>query len=812
MIDRTKFLQLDSIGDVRRALFDAMTDGVLVVDDRGRILDFNPVFQQRLGYEREELLAMTIAELDIPVFAAKVKGRLAEIGVAGEATFETAHRRKDGSVMHVELSSRAAEVRGKVVFFSIVRDIGRRKALEESLHESVDVYQAVINTPALGFWVTDLQGRFLDVNDAYVSLSGYSRAELLQMRIADVEAMERPAQTTAHIERLTRDGYDRFRSAHRRKDGTVWPVEIVTTFSELQGGRFFVFIEDIGQKVEQENRLELASTVFETMDQAVVITDAENRIISINPAVTRLTGYTFDELRGENPRVFASGRHDEAFYATMWHALKTEGHWEGEIWDRRKDGAVHVKWLTINVLRDARGRPARHVSVFSDITERKRTEGLIWRQANFDALTGLPNRHLLQERLAQELKAAQRAGTPLALLFIDLDRFKAVNDRFGHAMGDALLLQASQRIVGRVRDTGTVARLGGDEFMVLLPGVGSGLHLEGVAQAIIDELGRPYGLTGSDYGYVTASVGITLFPEDAQDLEGLLRHADQALYAAKEAGRNRLGYFTASMQEEAREKMALTHDLRHALAGDQFRVYYQPIVDLASGEIVKAEALLRWLHPERGMVSPMLFIPLAEEAGLIHEIGEWVFRQAVASVERWCREYGRTVQVSVNKSPLQFERPCDPSWAEQLAERGLPGNSITVEITEGSLLSTSPRIRQRLLEFRNAGIEVSIDDFGTGFSALSYLRQFDIDYLKIDRSFISDLEEDVANTALVEAIIVMARKLGIKTIAEGVETGAQRDLLGRFGCDYAQGFLYAKPLPAEEFERLISGLDALTGA
>lgn len=338
---------------------------------------------------------------------------------------------------------------------------------------------------------------------------------------------------------------------------------------------------------------------------------------------------------------------------------------------------------------------------------------------------------------------------------------------------------------------------------MILSEFGERLHLERIVQDIINELVKPFDLGDGQKGYISASIGITIYPSDAEDIESLLKHADQSMYAAKAEGRNRFSYFTESMQLEAKEKLTLTNDLRHALARNELHVYYQPILELRSGLITKAEALLRWKHPTRGMVSPAVFIPLAEEAGLIHEIGDWVFQDAVARVADWQKLCGCIIQVSVNNSPVQFEQPEKQNWQNQMKELGVPGNGITVEITEGLLLKESSKAKERLLEFKNNGIEVSIDDFGTGFSSLSYLKQFDIDYLKIDRSFVKDLESDGEDKALVEAIIVMSHKLGIKTIAEGVETEAQRDLLNSFGCDYVQGFLYSPAVPTAEFEMMI---------
>lgn len=804
MHDAMPPVQLESTSELHSALFDTMTDGVIMVNTQGVIIDCNPTFHSRLGYTRDEVVGMPLSVIDPPEFAAQVPERLQQIRRDGQATFETAHYYKDGRVMPVELNARYIDVGGETIFFSIVRDITERKKLEANLKDGLEMYQAAINTPAMGFWAVDVRGALLDANDAYAALSGYSRSELVGLTIPQLEAIEQPEETAEHINEIMRTGYARFRSMHRRKDGSVWPVEVVTTYSPIHGGRFFAFLEDISEKVEYERRLEIAATVFESMEQAVVVTDAENCIVSINPAAARITGYSLDEVQGQNPRVFASGRHDKAFYEEMWRTLLSVGRWEGEIWDRRKDGEVYLKGLAINAIRDVTGRIHQYVSVFSDITERKRNEELIWKQANFDALTELPNRHLMHERLKQEMKKSLRAGYQLAVLFIDLDRFKEVNDTFGHAKGDLLLVSAARRIVSRLRDTDTVARLGGDEFTVILPDFGSFSVLERLAQSLINDLSEPYELGDDEYGYVSASIGVTVYPDDALDIDGLLKQADQAMYVAKSEGRNRVSYFTSSMQDESRDKQLLIGDLRQALRRGQLEVYYQPILELRSGRIVKAEALLRWKHPQRGVISPVTFIPLAEDTGLIHDIGDWVAQQALNDVLLCRQRHGRDIQISINKSPIQFERSGKGAWMERLMALGLPSNCIIVEITESSLLSKSPRIKQQLTDYFNAGIEVSIDDFGTGFSSLSYLHQFDIDYLKIDRSFVSGLGVNDAQTALCEAIIVMAHKLGIRTIAEGVETEAQRDMLERFGCDFVQGFLYAPALPLAEFEQMLS--------
>jgi len=562
-------------------------------------------------------------------------------------------------------------------------------------------------------------------------------------------------------------------------------------------------VQDITERRQMEESMRLAALIYQSSAEAVMVTDENNLIIDVNPAFVQQTGYRLEEVAGKNPNLLKSGRHDKAFYQEMWCAIRENDKWQGEIWDRRKDGSIYAKYASISVIRHPDGRIYRHVAQFLDITYRKQKEEEIWRQANYDMLTELPNRRLFHDRLEQETKKAHRTGLSMALLFIDLDRFKEVNDSLGHTKGDALLVEAARRISACVRESDTVARLGGDEFTVILTEFSERLHLERISQDMIQALSKPFDLGGGDTGYISASIGIALYPDDAGDMEALIKHADQAMYAAKAEGRARFRYFIPSMQQEAREKLTLTNDLRQALARNELEVYYQPIVDTVSGSIIKAEALLRWHHPARGLVSPAIFIPLAEESGLILEIGDWVFQQAIAAIARWREQFGRIIQVSVNMSPLQFEQSAKRLWLDRMASAGLPGNSITVEITEGLLIKDSATVKQRLLELRNSGIEVSIDDFGTGFSALSYLKQFDIDYLKIDRAFVSHLVENESDKALTEAIIVMAHKLGIKAVAEGVETQEQLRLLIGFGCDYVQGYLYSFPLPLEEFEKFI---------
>ena len=560
-----------------------------------------------------------------------------------------------------------------------------------------------------------------------------------------------------------------------------------------------------------EEALRLQSAVFEVSGEGILITDARNRILAVNPAFSRLTGYAPEEAVGCTPSLLRSGRQDKAFYLAMWESLEKTGAWRGEIWNRRKNGEEYAQSLSISTLVDERGEAFRRIAVCYDITERKRYEELVWRQANYDTVTGLPNRRLFHDRLQQELKRCRRASGLLALFFMDLDRFKEVNDTLGHQVGDRLLRAAGERIAACVRDTDTVARLGGDEFTLILPQITDLGRVEQVAQSVINALAEPF-VFDDKVAYISASIGITLFPEDGADTETLLKNADQAMYAAKEGGRSRFSFFTDSMQQAAQQHRALANELRRALPRGEFAVYLQPIVELASGTIVKAEALLRWQHPRFGSVSPAVFIPIAEETGLIGEIGNWVFREAARMALRWCEmaPVARThrgrhpVQISVNKSPRQFLGVEADGWIEHLAEIGLDPRHIAVEITEGLLLDDRPGVEELLLAYRDAGIQVALDDFGTGYSALSYLQRFDIDILKVDQAFVRNIADSAHDQAIVEAIVLMAHKLGLMVVAEGVETEAQRKVLAAAGCDYGQGYLFARPMPFSEFERRVS--------
>ncbi|MYM70486.1 EAL domain-containing protein [Pseudoduganella sp. FT55W] len=557
-----------------------------------------------------------------------------------------------------------------------------------------------------------------------------------------------------------------------------------------------------GKLAALERSEERFRRIVHNAEEGIWEIDANARTSFVNPKMAQMLGYSIEEML-EQPLVAFMDEEGrtilERNIARRQQGL-SERH---EFKFMRKDGSDLWATLATNPIFDNDGSYRGALALVTDITASRASAELIWHQANFDTLTALPNRHMFQDRLQQEIKKARREGSQLALLFIDLDGFKAVNDTLGHQQGDAVLVEAARRIGLCVRSSDTVARLGGDEFTVILSGLEQADGIDRIVQAMLALLGRPFALDGAQPS-ISASVGIALYPADAAAPDDLLRSADQAMYAAKQGGRNRYSYFTPDLQLAAQARQQVTLDLRAALAQEQFELHYQPIVNLQTGRIERAEALLRWRHPEQGLLTPAEFLPFAESGGMMLEIGDWVFRQVAQQTKRWQEELGSGFQVSINQSPAQLrgDTALYVDWLQLASRLGLPPRSIVLEITEGVLLDGSPRINDRLRELREMGLQVALDNFGTGYSSLSHLKHFGIDLLKLDGSFIQHLASDSGDLAMCEALIVMAHKLGLRVVAEGVETPAQSGLLAMAGCDYAQGYVFAGALPVDEFAAL----------
>ena len=706
------------------------------------------------------------------------------VPAAADPGAEVATRRllEELQVYQIELELQNAELRQA------------RDEVEAGLARYTDLYDFA----PVGYFSFDRAGAVVQVNLTGAGLLETPRSLVLGRRFAGFIAPESRLEFSAFLARaFAGGGKASCELPLLRANDPPLVAHLEASLAE-SGQECRAVLVDISERKQAEEELRLAATVYQAIGESILVTDADNRILAVNPAFTRVTGYGAPEVLGKTPQLLSSGRHDQAFYQRMWQSLQATGHWEGEIWDRRENGEEYLVWLSINTVFDTEGRVLRRVALFSDITDQKKAEQTIWRQANYDALTGLPNRRLFHDRLQQEIDKCERDALALALLFVDLDRFKEVNDSLGHAAGDRLLAEVARRISECVRSTDTVARLGGDEFAIIMADLSGSDRVGVVAQGLVEALAQPFSI-GEEVIQVSASVGITLYPVDATAVDDLLRQADLAMYEAKNQGRNRFRYFTATMQVAVQARLSLIKDLREALPGQQFEVVFQPIVDLATGRTVKAEALLHWHHPQRGAVGPAEFIPVAEEIGLIDGLCDWAFREAARWARLWRDGADGPVQVSINLSPQQFlAGDVCAGWLAHLDQIGLPGESLVLEVAEGLLLADRPDITEKLARFRAAGIRIAIDDFGTGYSALSFLKKCAVDYLKIGRAFVRDLETDANDRTLVEAIIVMAHKLGIQVIAEGVETAEQRDLLHAAGCDFAQGRLYARPLPGEQ--------------
>ncbi|MFZ2541136.1 MAG: EAL domain-containing protein [Gallionella sp.] len=565
----------------------------------------------------------------------------------------------------------------------------------------------------------------------------------------------------------------------------------------------------INERKQTEDAMRIAAVTFETQE-AILITDPETKILRVNQAFQDMTGYSAAELVGQNPRILKSGRHDAAFYQAMWSDLLSTGKWSGEIWDRRKNGEIYPKLMTITAVHDDNRRVTHYVAASRDISNRKKSEQEIHRLAFYDSLTQLPNRRLLLDRLQQAVAASMRNGRHGALLFLDLDHFKTINDTQGHVMGDRLLIEVARRLQTCVREGDSVARLGGDEFVVVLEGLSSNEHeaasqTELISEKVRSELGQPYVL--KDFECLsTASIGISLFCGHLESAEDLLMHADVAMYQAKSAGRDAIRFFDPAMQTALEARAALEADLRHALDKQQFRLYYQIQVDSLRRPL-GAEVLLRWDHPERGLVSPMQFIPLSEETGLIVPIGLWVLQTACAQIKAWQEDaLTRDLTLAVNVSARQFRQADFVSQMQRiLLESGAKPALLKLELTESTVLANVEDTIRKMRELKMLGVSFSMDDFGTGYSSLQYLKRLPLDQIKIDQSFVRDITSDPNDAAIVQTIIAMTEALGLNVIAEGVETEAQHEFLDAHGCHAFQGYLFSKPAPIGQFEELVRG-------
>ncbi|ODB91889.1 bifunctional diguanylate cyclase/phosphodiesterase [Candidatus Thiodiazotropha endoloripes] len=680
----------------------------------------------------------------------------------------------------------------------------------EKLRSIRERLELILNTLPYGIQENTNDGKVTYSNPAHHEILGYPEGDLIGKRIWDNEISEEASnRLKGYLDYLVKERPEPepYITKNIRKDGSSLWMKVVWDYQlneaqEVQG--FISVISDISDSVAKEQRLQQAAEVFKSTGEGVIITDRDTNIIDVNQAFCEITGYAEDEIIGKQPNYFSSGKHDRWFYEDLWETIKSKGHWRGEIWDRRKNGELFPQLMTISEMTDDQGEVSGYVAVSRDITAFKDVEQRLEFLANHDPLTELPNRVLLIERLQQSILHAERNNTLLAVLLIDIDRLKTVNDSLGHAVGDRILKELSGRLLESVRADDTVARISGDEYVVILQDVGSVEHTINAVSKIMSVFMPVFKYGQHEIG-VTGSIGISMYPSDGKDFATLLRNADVAMYRAKEDGRNTYQFYKEEMTAIAFERLFLENAIRKAIQNEEFFIVYQPQIDMPSRRIIGIEALIRWNHPEQGVVSPGKFIPVAEQTGQIREIGSWVLRQACQQAAQWLEQGLSFGRISVNVAGPQIQQAHFEQHVRQILQQtGLAAEYLELEVTESFVMQGIRHGVGYLHALRQLGVRISIDDFGTGYSSLSYLKSLPVDKIKIDQSFIHDIPLDPNDMAITQAIIALSEALELEVLAEGVETREQVEFLTRHGCEQAQGFLFSQPVDQHQITMLLS--------
>ncbi|MEW8028260.1 MAG: EAL domain-containing protein [Candidatus Thiodiazotropha sp.] len=789
------------------SLLEQIDDAIYIIkSDSGRIIEVNAKACNMLGYRRDELCNKMAWEISNAIENESSWRRMqANLKIQGSLTTSTFYRRMDGGLVPVEVNSKYLRHDETDYSLAVARDLTNVKRQEEKLLLLREALEATPNAIA----ITDINASILWANPAFKQLTGYQHDEISGVTIDEIVVPE------LQDERILSEFWQainlkktwRGEISNVRKDGTRYQAAYTLTpvIDDLEEiTHYITVIEDITERHKQITRLRLYATLFENTHEGVMVTDGDGYIRMVNQAFTKLTGYTESETLGMRPNILKSGKHELTFYKKLWGELLTSGYWQGEIWNRRKNGEIYPELLSISSVFDDQEKLKYYVGVFSDISQLKQTEAELEYLAHHDPLTRLANRRLLMSQLEYGLKAAHRNRGRVALLVMDLDRFKDINDSYGHLIGDELLQLVAGRLNHRLRESDLVTRLGGDEFAVLMEGIDHPEDAAMLASDIIQTLNEPCQLREGLELQVGTSIGISLFPEHGVSAETLLQHADSALYQAKKEGRGRFCYFSEDLTQAARQRIEIHNNLRHALAEDRLRVYYQPQIEFESGNIVGAEALLRWRDPEIGNISPELFIPVAEETGLISRIGEWVLREVCAQGKKWLEQGRPPLSLAVNLSVHQLRQG---DFAEKVGyiveETGYLTGQLSFEVTESAIMERETDALEVLNQLRRMGLHLSIDDFGTGYSSLAHLQRMPLDELKIDKTFIDEIPHKREDMEITSTIIAMAKNLGLIVLAEGVETDAQFQFLKQQGCDFFQGYLISPPLDTLEFTKLL---------
>ena len=788
------------------------TDASIVIYRDSEILYSNKAFVLLTGFAPEEVGSMSLPDVLHGESKQDVIDGTARLQRGDDSSFESevAFVARDGELRWVDFRAVPMEYDGQPALLGTAIDITDRKLAESEARNSRLVKEAILESATDGIITIDTGGIVQSFNGAAVRMFGYSAEEVVGRNVTQLMPSSERKKHEGQLSAYLRGGESRVTGAltkvvGRRKDGSTFPMELMVSEMRIDDVRLFTGVaRDVSEIVVQENRLTKLSQALEQSSGIVVITDTEGNVEYVNSKFTEVTGYAAEEVIGENPRMFQSGETPRSVYKELWATITSGESWTGEIHNRKKNGDSYWVSAMISPVKGPDGKVTNYVGIQEDVTARKRAEKTMRHMAFHDALTGLPNRALLQDRLDVALAQARRGRGKISVMFLDIDRFKLVNDTAGHAQGDELLRGAARRLEGIVRDGDTVARVGGDEFAILLPSIDRASDAADLAQRILEAFREPWVLDGRDV-VATVSVGVCLYPDDGDEAETLLRNADTAMYRAKEFG-NQFQLYTSKMNDTIVDRMALEDDLRHAVERDEFVLYYQPQTDVRTGEIVGAEALIRWQHPSRGLVLPGDFIGLAEESDLIWALDEWALHAACAQNKAWQDAGLPPITMAVNLSARHIETEGLATWISRaLAESGLDPRHLELEITETAAMADAERSVAVLTDLRALGVKIAVDDFGTGYSSLSYLKRLPVTTVKIDRSFVSDLDADDHSRAIVSAIVTLAHSLGFDVIAEGVEAKEQLALLRMYGCEIYQGFFFSKPWPAAAFEEILRG-------
>ncbi|MHC2146897.1 EAL domain-containing protein [Pseudomonas sp. 210_17 TE3656] len=768
----------------------------------GCLLEVNEAFEEQIGLSSAEVIGRTATELSIWGVDGIGPGLLLRLQSGSIRNLETLFRRSNGQLFTGLISAETFELDNTPALVVAVRDISQLKETQEQLQTSEEKFAKAFHASPDGLLLSrQSDGLLLEVNEGFCRLTGFDSHTSLDHTSLDLGIWVDLNERRRLLEMLKKDGFVRDFSCHiRRSDGQIRLCELSARPLPIAGVDCMLTIaRDITERHLMQEKLQLAATVFENTAEGVLITDTEQRISAVNRAFSEITGYSEFEALGQTPRLLASGQHDSAFYAAMWHQLTAEGHWQGEIHNRRKNGELYPSWLTISAVRNSERAITHFVAVFADISSLKHAQAKLDYQAHHDPLTGLPNRTLFENRLQAALTCAQSSKRQGAVLFLDLDRFKHINDSLGHPVGDLLLKGIAQRLKEQVRDIDTVARLGGDEFIILLPGLHQPSDASHIANKLLACFSAPF-QAGEHEFFTSASIGTSLYPQDGTDVASLIRNADAAMYRSKAKGRNRVECYTRDLTAQASERIALEHELRRAIERNELSLSYQPKFSLKTQSLVGAEALIRWTHPLFGDVPPEHFIGLAEENGMILQLGDWVLEQACRQMQIWKKRYQAFGPLSVNLAGAQLRQTSLIKRIEQLLKtHQLKAGDLQLEITENFIMSQAEEALAILHQLKHLGVQLAIDDFGTGYSSLSYLKRLPLDILKIDQSFIRGLPDDPHDAAIARAIIALGRSMQLTIIAEGVENQAQQQFLAAEGCEQIQGYIVSLPLPAEEF-------------